>query len=370
MFPPHVYIVFVLVVSAAVACCFLAVFFYRRICKDEYEPCPCCTTLCCRCCHPSTPQDPIRMKIKCVSTATFTMYFVGAVLHGICNLLYLAGGNWFPFEILAFVAYISGLHFILIIFVYRLESFAGSALPGFAYLPKTIQRLRIGITILFCVIPLAIILVFTLPSDDDVQNITRAVMGFWLIFYVAMWITLAILYMRKIIPVLRHGLSLLKEHRQSNEDLSTFVIDLKPTTSLIRYTLLVLVGFLSSIANVGSRLLSPQWDLGWIEGVDGFINALCVCLLFRFSTPFYYKICCFDKCFTKCFMRSITSDPQFKDEPHHQQAASDFESLLMASRQQDADAERQLAMVSVAQSTTKPAQSVSKPEITATQTND
>eukprot|EP01083_Nonionella_stella_P263841 895768_1 len=149
MFPPHVYIVFVLVVSAAVACCFLAVFFYRRICKDEYEPCPCCTTLCCRCCHPSTPQDPIRMKIKCVSTATFTMYFVGAVLHGICNLLYLAGGNWFPFEILAFVAYISGLHFILIIFVYRLESFAGSALPGFAYLPSTIQRLRIGITILF-----------------------------------------------------------------------------------------------------------------------------------------------------------------------------------------------------------------------------
>eukprot|EP00483_Globobulimina_turgida_P004450 UN04459 len=108
----------------------------------------------------------------------------------------------------------------------------------------------------------------------------------------------------------------------ANTGKSQIVIDVTPTCSLIRYSLLVLIGFLSTLFHFLSAILFGAITTAgesWGPPLDSVINAICICLLFRFSTNIYYSVCCCDACFARCFMRSVFKDAKNNEQEIYQQ---------------------------------------------------
>ena len=98
------------------------------------------------------------------------------------------------------------------------------------------------------------------------------------------------------------------------------VIEIKSIDSLIRYAVIVFIGFLSTLLvfihsiinfitgySIGGGNDDDEYHLGYLVlTMDIMINMLCIYLLFGFGEKLYYKLCiCCDKCLKNCFVKRM-----------------------------------------------------------------
>ena len=93
------------------------------------------------------------------------------------------------------------------------------------------------------------------------------------------------------------------------------VIEVKSIDSLIRYALMVFIGFVTTFIVLINGVIQVtnggvhQYRLAdLVLPLDAMINMLCIYLLFGFGEKLYYKLCiCCDGCLKNCFVNRILS---------------------------------------------------------------
>jgi hypothetical protein len=105
-------------------------------------------------------------------------------------------------------------------------------------------------------------------------------------------------------------------------------IDVRSLHSVIRYSVLVSVALLFTIfsvialamelSGVGTRPQQPDltpytWTIA-VQGIDNVVNAVVVCLLFEFSSPWYRKLCAYPKkWFESCYLQRLMKEKIIMD---------------------------------------------------------
>ena len=100
----------------------------------------------------------------------------------------------------------------------------------------------------------------------------------------------------------------------SNKADDNKVIEVTTIDALIRYTLVVFIGFVSTLVammNGMTQLNQEEESTGLAELVlitDSLVNILCIYLLFGFGEKLYYKLCgCCDRGLKNCFVKRVLS---------------------------------------------------------------
>ena len=128
----------------------------------------------------------------------------------------------------------------------------------------------------------------------NTNYILTAVIGLpIIILFFGNYIIFAILFWRKMVEMIKYKIVYI--HNESKRQ----VIDITSMERLVRYTLLVLMGLLTTIIGILTIVIDflIRGELGDVDpafiaiGIDCTVNALCICLLFGFSKKLYDKLC-------------------------------------------------------------------------------
>ena len=114
-----------------------------------------------------------------------------------------------------------------------------------------------------------------------------------IILFFGNYIIFAILFWRKMVEMIKY--KIVYVHNETKRQ----VIDITSMERLIRYTLLVLMGLMTTIIGIMTIVIDfyIRGELGDVDpafiaiGIDCTVNGICVCLLFGFSKNIYDKLC-------------------------------------------------------------------------------
>ena len=297
----------------------------------------CKNTCCSKNDHSTTSMVKSNKKITIISSIVFITFIIAINIGALGSISYLSIANSatiYYINYLAAIFYYVGMMAIVLVFILRIiyTFSADSKLSIFAYSTKTIIILYA--TFILNIIQIPIIFIMVISNS---LNAAFILSGILVIHYVVNYIACFVLFIKKIIVMIRYRIDNRSEAANNNinsQEMNTMTTTSEQATAtkqsrianktdvifeigsidlLIRYSLLVLTGFTSTVLSlVVGIIIFRIYDDGYndfenlIFRIDSFINALCLYLLFGFGKTLYYKICksC-DRCLKNCFLNSV-----------------------------------------------------------------
>ena len=241
-------------------------------------------------------------EVKIASIIAFTSFVFA--LHGmlVTSILHCANNDlWAVLEQATFFSeYTIGLHAIMYTFVARIKYTFVDSLSIFSYKPGTIKILMAAIILLFFQFVASLTIRGSLPH---LTYIWATLLTLYLPFLVILYVVLIILLARKVIAMMKHKIRMFNHDHinndNDNESGTNDVINITSIETVVRYTTLASVSFVSTFLTVIAALIyfavvPNRNDFDSINAfcvVDVFVNAICTCLMFdfQFSNDFYHK---------------------------------------------------------------------------------
>lgn len=113
------------------------------------------------------------------------------------------------------------------------------------------------------------------------------------------------------------------------------MIDVGSIESLVRFTLVIIIGFTSTVIFIIAKVFyaaisNKVFEIEFADGLwvtDALINQICIVFLFGFSTNLYHRACnVFDKCLRNIIIKRIQHDDQKKANNVH--TKQEYENLI------------------------------------------
>ena len=271
-------------------------------------------------------------KVTLVSSIVFLLYIAALNISMLRNIIYHAIGFEngddiqlaFDFSIVIF--YLIGILGIVLVFILRIVYTLNSVS---SYSKNVIKILCISFAV-----NIIEVLLFLILFGLGARPWTFVVIFIFIIHYLSNYIACFILFIKKVFQMMRYKIdnyqvSISKteqemttmnpdenseKDRVDNVSDNDAIFEIGSIDLLIRYSLLVLTGFVSTflldVMGVIVRIITT--DIGANDfdvlsfRIDIFVNMLCIYLLFGFAKGLYYKICvkC-DRCLKKLVLSKI-----------------------------------------------------------------
>lgn len=307
----------------------------------------------------------VRKKLNVASQIVFGGYFWFVNLRFIeyttvcVNDLSNESSEVLLFELISQLGWLIGIFGILFVFIFRLEntklvnynSSSGQGDSISTSLNKQIKFSYISIALLVF-FSLVLGIAWIIEGARSWQSIVAAlVFCVWFLFVyifliVTSWKQLLLLVTYKLAKNNNNTDNINKKNivSASNETVDDNIdiekvslIDVTSNVSaLVRFTLLICVAFSSTLIAVffnvffvsidqDSDNIMNISDAVWV--IDSIINQICICLLFKFSTKIYDKICViFDKIVKNCVVNKI----QIKNQETNETTKQEFTNLIFS----------------------------------------
>lgn len=305
----------------------LCVYFCKNICKNSTN-------------DKNNQQRIVKSKkISVISVIVFTNFLITINIQTIGSIMYISSGSKVTNTIdsiysSAGIFYTIGILGIVLIFILRIAYTFQGSLSIFSYSSQTIKILYASFIINIIWLPLIFVSLF-------INNflIVSLFAGIFNIHYFTNYVICFVLFIKKIIVMIKYKLENHSDDKNNQELIETanhetssnqveinnnssppnddemindVVFEIDSIDLLIRYSLLVLIGFTTTIITIISGIISIiTYDQeqgsndfeNMLFSIDSFVNALCIYLLFGFGKCLYYKLCkqC-DKYAKNCFI--------------------------------------------------------------------
>ena len=270
-------------------------YFVKNVCCNAGNNCKCdCSSKC---------------KLKGISISIFMLFFISIHGFGLAGVLHCSGFQesvYNRFQTIGSTYFIAQL-FILIAFILRLDCSFDGPLTTFKYPKKYIYGMYFAVFITLCC-------VFGLIGYRNVsgtQNIAILLtIGFLFVFcYLATYITVNIMFWKKILIILTHLKHLCVDEtgpRENNNSSNSkdIMIDLVTVGGciklLLRYAVSIGISFISTVLVYLILIIYAltAWESSNVTdlsdvlmGLDALINSFCIILLFGFGENVYNLVC-------------------------------------------------------------------------------
>eukprot|EP01084_Bolivina_argentea_P031158 57677_1 len=312
--------------------------FYSNICAKETTP---------NVSKNDGKQNKLAKRINMVSITAFTCFVISVNFNMIAHIIYIVGYIYIfnIFNGMAAFIFVFGMHLLLFIFVLRIDYTFSNSLSIFAYNSITMKLLYIAPIFLLCLVLMVIIIEAQARATGKLAVLRWATTIVYCVIFVVVWITFVVLLIQKTIVLINYKLddeknnndacaestgidstspTYMSDRTESNND-NQVIIDIMSIDLITRYSLLIIIAFITTIVTVFSGLLfvylEPNKQESWVVSFEGFVNAFCIVLFFGFSSQLYYKLCHHPDKWLKTYFVSkiITKGTSDKDKQHLKQ---------------------------------------------------